>query len=50
MLHAIIYQWNMDVDEKVEELVVNGLANGLTTIFVDNPKLMDFLKDKIKEG
>ena len=50
MLHAIIYQWNMDLDEKVEELVVNGLANGLTTIFVDNPKLMDFLKDKIKEG
>jgi hypothetical protein len=50
MLHAIIYQWNMDVDEKVEELVVNGLANGLTTIFVDNPKLMDYLKDKIKEG
>ena len=49
-LHAIIYQWNMDLDEKVEELVVSGLANGLTTIFVDNPKLMDFLKDKIKEG
>ena len=49
-LHAIIYQWNMDLDEKVEELVVNGLANGLTTIFVDNPKLMDFLKEKIKEG
>ena len=48
MLHAIIYQWNMDLDEKVEELVVNGLANGLTTIFVDNPKLMDYLKDKIK--
>jgi len=49
-LHAIIYQWNMDLDEKVEELVVSGLANGLTTIFVDNPKLMDFLKEKIKEG
>ena len=49
-LHAIIYQWNMDLEEKVEELVVNGLANGLTTIFVDNPKLMDFLKEKIKEG
>jgi len=49
-LHAIIYQWNMDLEEKVEELVVNGLANGLTTIFVDNPKLMDFLKYKIKEG
>ena len=49
-LHGIIYQWNMDLEEKVEELVVNGLANGLTTIFVDNPKLMDYLKLKIKEG
>ena len=38
------------LEEKVEESVVNGLANGLTTIFVDNPKLMDFLKEKIKEG
>ncbi len=49
-LHAIIYQWNMDLEEKVEESVVNGLANGLTTIFVDNPKLMDYFKEKIKEG
>ena len=49
-LHAIIYQWNMDLEEKVEELVVSGLANGLTTIFVDNPELMDYLKNKIKEG
>ena len=48
-LHAIIYQWNMELEEKVEESIVNGLANGLTTIFVDNPKLMDFLKEKIKE-
>ena len=50
ILHAIIYQWNMDLDEKVEESVVNGLANGLTTIFVDNPNLIDYLKTKIKEG
>ena len=49
-LHAIIYQWNMDLEEKVEEQVVSGLANGLTTIFVDNPKLMDYLKLKMKEG
>ena len=49
-LNAIIYQWNMELDDKVEELVVNGLANGLTTIFVDNPKLMDYFKEKIKEG
>ena len=50
ILHAIVYQWNMELEEKDEERLVNGLANGLTTIFVDNPKLMDFLKDKIKEG
>ena len=49
-LHGIIYQWNMDLEEKVEELVVSGLANGLTTIFVDNPELVDYLKTKIKEG
>ena len=28
----------------------NGITNGLTTVFVDNPKLMDYLKEKIKEG
>ncbi len=50
ILHAIVYQWNMELDEKDEEKLVNGLANGLTTIFVDNPKLMAFLNKKIKEG
>ena len=50
IMHAIIYQWNIELDEKVEELVVNGLSNGLTTVLVDNPKLMDYFKEKIKEG
>ena len=50
ILHAIVYQWNMELDEKTEEHVVNGLTNGLTTVLVDNPKLIDYLKDKIKEG
>ena len=49
ILHAIVYQWNIELGDK-EEPVVNGLTNGLTTVFVDNPKLMDYLKDKIKEG
>ena len=40
----------MELEEKVEELVVNGLANGLTTVLVDNPKFIDYLKEKIKEG
>ena len=50
VLHAIIYQWNIDLDEKMEETVVNGLTNGLITVFVDNPELLDYLKTKIKEG
>ena len=50
IFHSIIYQWNIDLDEKMEEIVVNGLTNGLTTVFVDNPELMDYLKLKIKEG
>ena len=50
LFHAIIYQWHIDLDEKMEEAVVNGLTNGLMTVFVDNPELMDYLKLKIKEG
>ena len=50
VFHAIIYQWHIDLDDKMEEVVVNGLTNGLTTVFVDNPELMDYLKLKIKEG
>ena len=50
IMHGIIYQWNMELDDKIEELVVNGLANGLTTVFVDNPQLVDYLRLKIKEG
>ena len=50
LLHDIIYQWHIELDEKTEEIVVNGLTNGLTTVFVDNLELMDYLKLKIKEG
>ena len=50
ILHAIVYQWNMELDEKTEEHVVNCITNGLTTVLVDNPKLIDYLKEKIKEG
>ena len=49
IIHAIVYQWNIDVGEK-EETIVNGLTNGLTTVLVDNPKLIDYLKKNIKEG
>ena len=50
IMHGIIYQWNMELDDKVEETVVSGLANGLTTVFVDNPELLGYLKTKNKEG
>ena len=49
IIHAVVYQWNIDVGEK-EETIVNGLTNGLTTVLVDNPKLMDYLRKSIKEG
>ena len=49
IIHAIVYQWNIDVGEK-EETIVNGLTNGLTTVLVDNPNLIDYLKKNIKEG
>jgi len=42
--------WNIELEDKEEEKLVNGLTNGLTTVFVDNPKLMDYFKEKIKEG
>ena len=50
VLHSIIYQWHIDLEDKEEEKLVSGIANGLTTVFVDNSELMDYLKTKIKEG
>jgi len=50
MLHGTVYQWGLDsaLDDK-EERVVNTLANGLTTVFRDNPWLMNFIKNKVEE-
>ena len=50
ILHAVIYQWNIELGDKEEEHLVSALSNGLTTVLVDNPKLMDYFKEKIKEG
>ena len=50
ILHAIIYQWNIELGEKEEEHLVSALSNGLTTVLVDNPNLIDYIKNKIKEG
>jgi hypothetical protein len=50
ILHAVIYQWNIELGDKEEEHLVSALSNGLTTVLVDNPKLIDYFKEKIKEG
>ena len=45
ILHAAIYQYGLqDTLEGHEEKVVNTLANGLTTVFVDNKWLVDYIK------
>ena len=46
VLHAIIYQWGLDVGDK--EDIVNVLANATTTVLVDNPWLTKYLEDKLK--
>ena len=52
IMHGIAYQYGMlKTLEKVndgEEKVVNTMTNGLMTVFVDNPWLLDYLKETIE--
>ena len=48
VLHAIIYQWGIDLDDKEEEKICNTIANGLTTVFVDNPSLLSYIQKNLK--
>ena len=48
VLHAIIYQWGVELDDKEEEKICNTIANGLTTVFVDNPSLLSYLQKNLK--
>ena len=50
ILHAIVYQYGLaeDIKDK-EEKIVNTLTNGLSAVFIDNPWLLDYLKDKVKK-
>jgi len=43
ILHGIVYQWSIEMGDK-EEQTVNTLANGLTTVLVDNPWLISYIK------
>jgi len=48
VLHAIIYQWGIDLDDKEEEKICNTIANGLTTVLVDNPWLLPYIQKNLK--
>jgi hypothetical protein len=48
ILHAIVYQWGIELDDKEEERICNTIANGLTTVFVDNPSLLSYLQKQLK--
>ena len=48
ILHAIIYQWGIELDDKEEEKICNTIANGLTTVIVDNPSLLSYLQKNLK--
>ena len=50
VMHGIVYQYGMvqtmDKFDK-EEKIVNTLTNGLMNVFVDNPWLMEYIKEQI---
>ena len=50
VLHAISYQYAISdtLKEHKEEKIGNTFANGLMTVFVDNPWLLDYIKSKVE--
>tara|TARA_Y100000114_G_C11709226_1_gene302568 strand:+ start:210 stop:575 length:366 start_codon:yes stop_codon:yes gene_type:complete len=50
LLHAIVEDRLASlVSHRNEETIVNALANGLMTVLVDNPLLLKFFNNNIKE-
>ena len=48
IFHACWYVWDIGEDNKVtEEEVVSRLAKATTTVFVDNQKLLDHIKENL---
>ena len=50
VMHGIVYQYGMvQTMEKFdkEEKIVNTLTNGIMNVFVDNPWLMEYIKEQI---
>ena len=48
LLHAVWSQMSLtDLDDQLEERIVRALGTGLTGLFSDNPKLLDYIKTAI---
>ena len=47
VLHCIWSEWCFGKDELNQEDAVSGMANGLTTVLLDNPKLLDYFKSAL---
>jgi hypothetical protein len=45
ILHGIIYQYGLETNE--EEKIVTTLSNGLTTVLVDNPWLINYIRKHV---
>jgi hypothetical protein len=49
VLHGVVYQYGLcDIIKENEERLVNTMANGLMSVFVDNPWLLDYFKTSIE--
>lgn len=49
ILHAIVYTQGMDLEDKMEERVVLGMANGLVDFMRENPLVMRQIMDGVKK-
>ena len=49
-MHGIVYQYGLveHLGDK-EEVTVNTITNGLTTVLVDNPWLIDYIRGQVKK-
>lgn len=50
MLHGVVYMFDIDfANQKEEERVVRKMANGLHTVFQDNPKFLEWVLQNTKK-
>tara|TARA_E500000081_G_scaffold2235_1_gene2393 strand:- start:460 stop:774 length:315 start_codon:yes stop_codon:yes gene_type:complete len=46
-LHGVVYHQGLKLGDEQEELIVNSMANGLTSILVDNPGFVAWIKEQL---